>query len=112
MSQYQDDPRNNAWGYNPKTDMPTMDLTTLSETALRDVRYADETTKVRAIIDSADIVNHTIVSTIGVICQEALDRRIAMLSQINPAAANNLRELSIANMLYIRNKIYDPNRRR
>ena len=110
MSRYQGNYEYDPQGYNPKADMPTMDLTTLSASSLRAIEDANEARKARAAMDISAIVNRSMVSMVGLMCQDALEKRVEIMCQINPAAERNLRALATTNMLYIRNRIDNPNK--
>ena len=98
-----------AWEIDDKGSSPVVDLTTLSESTLNYVSEYEESQKARAVVRASRIVNHSVVTMVGLMCQAEIENRVAILSQMNPRAARNLQELSIANMLYIRDHIYKRN---
>lgn len=103
MSQYRD-----GNDYDSGAEMPTWDLTTLSDSALRDLNDVNESSKLRSVMKASSIVNQSTVALVGIMCQTEIRNRVSILTRINPEAGRDLEALAVANMLYIRDLIYKP----
>lgn len=92
--------------YASTDDFPIMDVSNVSDYQLERVSRINAGHKCKALVRMSAIVNHNMVAAAGMICQARLLDQVVILSQHNPAAAKDLRELSLANLLYIREQIY------
>lgn len=97
--------------YASSNDLPIMDMTNVADEELERVNRVNAGHKCKALTKMSAIVNHNLVASAGIMCQAKLMEQVAILSQHNPAAAGDLRELATANLLYVRDQIYNPNGR-
>ena len=91
MSQYREDYEHNSQGYNTNQSMPTMDLTTLSDSSLRALRDADESNNLLSLMQASDYIHHSAATAVGIHCQSEIERRVKWFCQINPSASDTNR---------------------
>lgn len=97
---------NNHMGNNE--DWRVRELMNLPEEDLDFVDRVQSRHKVKALVRASAIMHHDLVANAALMCQGMLEEKVSMIIQRNPAAERNIRELAAANMLYLRDKIYDP----
>ena len=84
----------------------------LPQQAIDHVTRVSNGHKVDTLVQGSAILLHDLVASTALMCQAELEAKAAYIIQRNPQASTNIRELTTANMLYLRRKIFDPDDRR
>jgi len=91
-------------------DYPVFDVTNISDRSLDFVNRTNASHKVSAMKKVSAIEAHNLTTLAGIICQDRIERAIAYcaMQNPNPGSVRRLEELAMANVLFIREHIYDP----
>lgn len=88
---------------------PVFDVTNVSDQSLDFVNRTNASHKVNAMKKTSSIESHNLVTLVGILCQDRVERAVTYcaMQNPNPNAVRRLDELATANMLFIRDKILD-----